>query len=302
MTARTIDGKGIARRIREEVAAAAAGLRDTAGVMPGLAAVLVGDDPASATYVSMKGRACEEAGFHSRTVRRAASASQVELLDVVAGLNADPAIHGILVQLPLPAHIDARAVTEAIDPAKDVDGFHPRNVARLAMGDLEGGFVPATPAGIVRLLREEEVEIGGAEAVVVGRSDIVGKPVALLLLHANATVTICPSRTRDLAAQTRRAEILVVAVGRPGTVTAEMVKPGAVVIDVGVNRVEDPASPRGARLVGDVDPSAAEVAGKLTPVPGGVGPMTIAMLLENTLRAARRSAGLEGRGAGRRRS
>jgi methylenetetrahydrofolate dehydrogenase (NADP+)/methenyltetrahydrofolate cyclohydrolase len=293
VTARLIDGVGVARRIREEVAEAAGRLARGAGTVPGLAAVLVGDDPASATYVAMKERACHEVGFHSRIVRREANTTQDELLGVVRALNEDPAIHGILVQLPLPRSIDARAVTETVDPAKDVDGFHPVNVGRLAIGDLETGYVPATPAGVLRLLREEGVELRGAEAVVVGRSGIVGKPVALLLLHQSATVTVCHRSTRDLAAVTRRADVLVVAVGRPGTITAEMVKPGAVVIDVGVNRVPDPSGPHGHRLVGDVDPDVREVAGRLTPVPGGVGPMTIAMLLENTLKAATRAAGIE---------
>ena len=294
MTARLVDGKGIARRIREEIAETTAQLRRVNGTVPGLAAVLVGDDPASATYVAMKGRACDQAGFHSRIVRLPASSHQLALLDVVRGLNHDPEIHGILVQLPLPEHIDARSIMAAVDPAKDVDGFHPVNVGRLTAGDLEAGYVPATPAGVMRLLREEEVKLRGTEAVVVGRSDIGGKPVALLLLHESATVTVCHRATRDLGAETRRADVLVVAVGRPGTITAEMVKPGATVIDVGVNRVPDPQGPHGHRLVGDVDQEGVrQVAGRLTPVPGGVGPMTIAMLLENTLKAARRAAGVE---------
>lgn len=293
MTARTIDGKRIARRIRAEIATAGAELRAATGVTPGLAAVLVGDDPASQSYVAMKSRACDEAGFHSRVTRLPATTTHDELLGVVRDLNAEPSIHGILVQLPLPAQVDARAITAAIEPAKDVDGFHPMNVGRVARGDLEAGFAPATPAGIVRLLRETGIETAGAEAVVVGRSDIVGKPVALMLLHGDATVTVCHRATRDLAAQTRRADILVVATGRPRTVTASMVKEGAAVIDVGVNRVPDPAAPGGYQVVGDVAEDVAEVAGHLTPVPGGVGPMTIAMLLENTLKAARRAAGVE---------
>lgn len=291
MTATTIDGKAIARRIREEVARAAAALADSTGVTPCLAAVLVGDDPASATYVRMKERACDEAGLRSRVTRLPADTTQETLLDLVGELDSDPAVHGILVQLPLPPAIDAAAVMRAIDPRKDVDGFHPTNVGRVALGDTEAGFVPATPAGVLRLLREAGVELAGAEAVVVGRSDIVGKPVALLLLHAHATVTVCHSATRDLAGHTSRADVLVVAVGRPGLVTGEMVKPGAAVIDVGTNRVEGPDG--GSRLVGDVEAATVrEVAGWLTPVPGGVGPMTIAMLLENTLRAARRAAGV----------
>jgi methylenetetrahydrofolate dehydrogenase (NADP+)/methenyltetrahydrofolate cyclohydrolase len=291
MSARTLDGRAVARSVRREVAEAVGRLREETGVVPGLAAVLVGDDPASATYVRMKGRACEEVGLHSRTVRRPASISEAELLGLIAELNGDSAVHGILVQLPLPSQIDTRRVLIAVDPGKDVDGFHPVNVGRLAAGDLESGFVPATPAGIMRLIAETGIQQKGAEAVVIGRSDIVGKPTALLLLHAHATVTICHSRTVDLAAHARRADILVAAVGRAGVVTKEMVKTGAVVIDVGTNRVDDPASERGYRLVGDVDPAVAEVAGWLTPVPGGVGPMTIAMLLDNTLKAARRTAG-----------
>jgi methylenetetrahydrofolate dehydrogenase (NADP+)/methenyltetrahydrofolate cyclohydrolase len=291
MSARPIDGRAVALSVRQEVAEGAGRLREETGVVPGLAAVLVGDDPASAAYVRMKGKACEEVGLHSRTVRRPASTSEAELLGLIEELNRDPSVHGILVQLPLPPQIDTRRVLIAVDPGKDVDGFHPVNVGRLAAGDLESGFVPATPAGIMRLIAETGIQQKGAEAVVIGRSDIVGKPTALLLLHAHATVTICHSRTVDLAAHSRRADILVAAVGRAGVVTKEMVKPGAAVIDVGTNRVDDPASERGYRLVGDVDPAVAEVAGWLTPVPGGVGPMTIAMLLDNTLKAARRTAG-----------
>ncbi|MFN2420147.1 MAG: bifunctional methylenetetrahydrofolate dehydrogenase/methenyltetrahydrofolate cyclohydrolase FolD [Gemmatimonadota bacterium] len=290
MTARTMDGKRLARRIRAEVAAEGGRLREATGVTPGLAAVLVGDDPASATYVAMKERACEEAGFHSRVLHFPETTSNEELLDVVDVLNRDPTIHGILIQLPLPQRVDTRAVMEAVDPAKDVDGFHPLNVGRLTIGELEAAFVPATPAGILRLLEEEGIEMAGAEAVVVGRSDIVGKPVALLLLHRNATVTICHRATRDLGSETRRADILVVATGRVRTVTAEMVKPGAAVVDVGSHRVPNATGVGDQRLVGDVDEGVAEVAGHLTPVPGGVGPMTIAMLLENTLKSARQAA------------
>ncbi|HET9581229.1 MAG TPA: bifunctional 5,10-methylenetetrahydrofolate dehydrogenase/5,10-methenyltetrahydrofolate cyclohydrolase [Gemmatimonadota bacterium] len=289
MSARTLDGRAVARDVRQAVAREAARLSEETGIVPGLAAVLVGDDPASATYVRMKGKACEEAGFVSRTVRRPASISEAGVLELVAELNGDPAIHGLLVQLPLPPQIDTRRVLIAVDPGKDVDGFHPLNVGRLVAGDLETGFVPATPAGIMRLVAATGIQPKGAEAVVIGRSDIVGKPTALLLLHAHATVTICHSRTADLAAHVRRADILVAAVGRAGVVTKEMVKPGATVIDVGMNRIEDPAVERGYRLVGDVDPAVGEVAGWLTPVPGGVGPMTIAMLLDNTLKAARRA-------------
>lgn len=296
MSAVVIDGRAVAKRVRAGIAEAGRRLTEATGAVPGLAAVLVGEDPASATYVRMKERACEAAGFHSRVLRLDAGTSQAGLLEVVRELNADDAIHGILVQLPLPAPIDAATVMRAIDPMKDVDGFHEVNVGRLVQGDLERAFVPATPAGVMRLLEESGVEVAGAEAVVVGRSDIVGKPVALLLLHANATVTVCHSATRDLAAHTRRADVLIVAAGRAGLVTGPMVKPGATVIDVGTNRVAGPDGKR--RLVGDVDfESAREVAGRITPVPGGVGPMTITMLLDNTLKAARWAAGA-GRAAG----
>lgn len=230
--------------------------------------------------------------MRSEVVRLPATTSQDELLATVARLNADPAVHGILVQLPLPPPLDAAAIMRAVDPDKDVDGFHPVNVGRLALGDRTRGFLPATPAGVLRLLADAGIPTTGAEAVVVGRSDIVGKPTALLLLQADATVTVCHSRTADLAAVTRRADILVVAVGRPGTISAGMVKPGAAVVDVGTNRIVDAAAPRGSRLIGDVDPGVAAVAGWLTPVPGGVGPMTIAVLLENTLLAAQRAAGV----------
>ena len=293
MSARPIDGRGIAARIRAEVAEAAAALAESSGVRPGLAAVLAGDDPASAAYVKMKKKACEEAGLASRVLRLPVETRQEELLARVAELNADSEIHGILVQLPLPSQIDEAAVVRAVDPDKDVDGFHPVNVGRVALGELDRAFVPATPAGILRLLDETGVKLAGAEAVVIGRSAIVGRPTATLLLHRSATVTVCHSRTRDLASHTRRADVLVAAVGKPGFVTAAMVKPGAAVIDVGINRVTD-GDGKG-RLVGDVDfEDVSEVAGCLTPVPGGVGPMTIAMLLENTLTAAQRAAGVSG--------
>ncbi|HET6638324.1 MAG TPA: bifunctional methylenetetrahydrofolate dehydrogenase/methenyltetrahydrofolate cyclohydrolase FolD [Gemmatimonadota bacterium] len=293
MSAKPIDGRKIAAGIRDRVRDAAAGLVRSNGVRPGLAAVLVGDDPASATYVRMKRKACEEAGLASRVLELPVETRQEELLARVATLNADPEVHGILVQLPLPPQIDERAVVRAVDPDKDVDGFHPLNVGRVALGELEDAFVPATPAGILRLLDETGVELRGADAVVIGRSAIVGRPTALLLLHRSATVTVCHSRTRDLASHTRRADVLVAAVGMPGFVTADMVKPGATVIDVGINRVQG-ADGKG-RLVGDVDfDEVSRVAGSLTPVPGGVGPMTIAMLLENTLAAARRAAGTPG--------
>lgn len=298
MTAKPIDGRAVARGVREEVAEGARRLKEETGVVPGLAAVLVGDDPASATYVRMKGKACEEVGLDSRTIRLPATIGEQELLERIQALNGDPDVHGILVQLPLPPQIDSGRILFAVDPGKDVDGFHPVNAGRLATGD-RGGFVPATPAGILRLLEATGIPVSGAEAVVVGRSNIVGKPTALLLLRSHATVAICHTQTRDVASHTRRADILVAAAGRAGMITAEMVKPGAAVIDVGANRVDDPGSERGYRLVGDVDPKVAEVAGWLTPVPGGVGPMTIAMLLDNTLQAARRTTGvLAGRTTG----
>lgn len=290
MSAALIDGKALAARVRGEVTAGTLGLDRRHGVRPGLAAVLVGDDPASATYVRMKGRACEEVGIDSQIIRLPEATTQEDLLARVADLNAAPDVDGILVQLPLPSQIDAEVITNAIDPGKDVDGFHPMNVGRIVAGDLTTGFLPATPAGIMRLIAETGVDPKGREAVVVGRSDIVGKPTALLLLHAHATVTICHSRTADLGAHTRRADILVVAVGRPGTVDGKMVKPGSVVIDVGTNRVPKEDGD-GHRLAGDVDfESVMEVAGHVTPVPGGVGPMTIAMLLQNTLTSATRRA------------
>jgi methylenetetrahydrofolate dehydrogenase (NADP+)/methenyltetrahydrofolate cyclohydrolase len=245
-------------------------------------------------YVRAKARACDEAGMRGEQIRLPASTSQAELLALIDRLNADPAVHGILVQMPVPAQIDPATVIVRIDPAKDVDGFHPVNVGRVFTG--EGtGFAPCTPAGVMLLLREEGVELRGAEVVVLGRSNIVGKPMAALLMQpgVDATVTVCHSRTRDLAAHTRRADVLIAAIGRPAFVTGDMIKPGAVVIDVGVNRVPDPTKKSGTRLVGDVDFAAArQVASAVTPVPGGVGPMTIAMLLDNTVRAARRAAGL----------
>ncbi|MYI82187.1 MAG: bifunctional 5,10-methylenetetrahydrofolate dehydrogenase/5,10-methenyltetrahydrofolate cyclohydrolase, partial [Chloroflexi bacterium] len=259
------------------------------GTTPQLTAVLVGDDPASATYVRNKARACEEVGLEAQTLTPPADISQDELLEIVRGLNADPVVSGILVQLPLPPQLDERVITEAVDPAKDVDGLHPVNLGRLVQG--EPHLVPATPAGVQQLLLRTGVDPAGKRVVVVGRSTLVGKPLALLLGQkaegANATVTLAHTGTSDLAAVTREAEILVVAAGWPNTVTAEMVRPGAVVIDVGTNRVDDTTRKRGWRLAGDVDfAGVSEVAAAITPVPGGVGPMTIAMLLANTLRAA----------------
>ena len=291
--ARLIDGKAVAQRVREQVAADVRELV-AAGVTPGLTVVLVGDDPASAVYVGAKEKASIEAGIDGEQIRLPASTSEADLLAIVDRLNADPAVHGILVQMPVPPQIDAAAVIRRIDPAKDVDGFHPINAGKVLIGETDG-FAPCTPAGVVRLLQETGVELRGAEVVVVGRSNIVGKPVAALLMQpgVDATVTVCHSRTRDLAAHTRRADVLIAAIGRPHFITGEMIKPGAVVIDVGVNRIPDASKKSGTRLVGDVDFDAArQVASAITPVPGGVGPMTIAMLLANTVRAARQAAGL----------
>lgn len=295
MPAELIDGTAVARAVRVDVAQAAATLV-AAGVRPGLAVVLVGEDPASAVYVRAKGKASEEAGMHSVTIRLPADTSEAELLRHVDQLNADPAIHGILVQMPLPKHISAEVVIRRVRPEKDVDGFHPVNVGKLLNGDRDG-FAPCTPAGVQELLARSGVETKGAECVIVGRSTIVGKPMASLMIQdrpgANATVTVCHSRTVDLATHTRRADILIVAAGRPKFVTGPMIKPGAVVVDVGINRVEDARAKSGYVIAGDVDfASAREVARLITPVPGGVGPMTIAMLLKNTVRAAQRSAGL----------
>jgi methylenetetrahydrofolate dehydrogenase (NADP+)/methenyltetrahydrofolate cyclohydrolase len=260
------------------------------GVVPGLTVVLVGENPASQVYVRMKGRACEDAGMRSETVRLPAETPEAELLALIDRLNADAAVHGILVQLPLPKHMDANRVLRRIQPHKDVDGFHPENVGKVSIGD-PSGFRPATPYGVQQLLVRSGYETRGAHAVIVGRSNIVGRPMAALLLHdapgGNATVTVCHSRTRDLKSVTRLADILIVAIGKPEFVTGDMVRPGAVVIDVGVNRVDDPAAPKGYRLVGDVAfDGAREVAAAITPVPGGVGPMTITMLLYNTVQAA----------------
>jgi len=289
LPAEIIDGVAIARSIRDEAARDTASLA-TRGVTPGLAVVLVGDDPASAVYVKSKGRACEEAGMYSVTITRPATISQDELLRIVGDLNADPAIHGILVQMPLPRHLDADQVIRTIDPRKDVDGFHPVNVGKLLIGERDG-FVPCTPAGIQEMLKRANVDTNGAECVIVGRSNIVGKPMAALLIQdsagANATVTVCHRHTRDLAFHVGRADIVIAAAGRAGLITGQILKPGSVVIDVGMNRIADAGHSRGYRLAGDVDfESAKEVASKITPVPGGVGPMTIAMLLSNTVKAA----------------
>lgn len=290
--ATVIDGAAVAKKVRAQVAEGARALA-ARGVVPGLSVVLVGDDPASAVYVANKERSAAEVGFRGETIRMPATTSQEELIAVVDRLNADPAVHGILVQMPLPKHLDAGAVIHRIRPEKDVDGFHPVNVGKLLIGD-DDGFAPCTPAGVMVLLREYGVKLAGAEVVVIGRSNIVGKPMAALLVQAgvDATVTVCHSRTRDLAAHLRRADVVIAAVGRARLVTGDMIKPGAVVIDVGMNRIDDPTTKSGKRLVGDVDyASVREVASAVTPVPGGVGPMTIAMLLANTLRAAERTAG-----------
>ncbi len=289
--ATVIDGAAVAKTVRGQVAEGARALA-TRGVVPGLSVVLVGDDAASAVYVNNKERSAAEVGFRGDTIRMPANTTQEELLAVVDRLNADPAVHGILVQMPLPKHLDAGAVIHRILPEKDVDGFHPVNVGKLLIGD-DDGFAPCTPAGVMVLLREYGVKLAGAEVVVIGRSNIVGKPMAALLVQVgiDATVTVCHSRTRDLAAHLRRADVVIAAVGRAKLVTGDMLKPGAVVIDVGMNRIADPTTKSGTRLVGDVDyASVREVASAVTPVPGGVGPMTIAMLLANTLRAAERVA------------
>ncbi|MEY3160737.1 MAG: Bifunctional protein FolD : Methylenetetrahydrofolate dehydrogenase [Planctomycetota bacterium] len=286
MTARIIDGKAIAQAIHGELRAEVAALR-ARGIVPGLATVLVGDNPASHKYVSMKRKSCAEIGIESFHCELPATASQQEVLDLVRRLGSDPRVHGILVQLPLPKHVDERLVLDSVPLHKDVDGFHPLNIGALAMKGRTPDFVPCTPAGCIELLDRSGTTIAGADAVVVGRSNIVGMPVALLLTGRDATVTICHSRTKDLSAAVRRADIVVAAIGRPHFVKGDWIKPGAVVIDVGTNVIDDPAKPGGKRLVGDVDfDAAAQVAGAITPVPGGVGPMTIAMLMRNTVRSA----------------
>lgn len=289
MPAELIDGRAIAKKVRADVAERANRLA-AQGIKPGLAVVLVGDDPASAVYTSAKAKAAEEAGMYSLNLRLPADTTQAELLKRVDALNSDPKIHGILVQMPLPKQIDPDTVIRRIDPAKDVDGFHPVNVGKMLVGERDG-FIPCTPAGIQLLLKESGVKTPGKHCVVIGRSNIVGKPMAALMMQdnpdANCTVTVCHRHTIDLKGQTRTADILIVAAGRPRMVTSDMVKPGAVVIDVGTNRVTDPTAKGGTRLQGDVDfDSVRDVASKITPVPGGVGPMTIAMLMANTVRAA----------------
>lgn len=287
MSANIIDGKKIGQEIRDEVKVAVDDRLKRGLPAPGLATVLVGENPASQVYVRSKQKACAEAGINSFGHNLPEDATQEDVEALVRKLNADPAVNGILVQLPLPHHLDEERVLSAIDLNKDVDGFHPVNIGRLAQKGREPVFVPCTPAGCMVLLERGGAQISGANAVVLGRSNIVGMPVALLLVKANATVTICHSRTRDLPSVVRQADILVAAIGQPEFVKKEWVKPGAVVIDVGINRKEDATAKRGYRLVGDVAyEEVAEVAGAITPVPGGVGPMTIAMLLQNTLRAA----------------
>lgn len=293
MSAKTIDGKKLAERTRAEIAAGVAALKAEKGVTPGLAVILVGDNPASVSYVTAKEKACRDAGMISREIRMPADAAEDAVIDTVKSFNADPTIHGILVQLPLPKGISEKRVIDAISPEKDVDGFTPVNVGKMLIG--EDCFLPCTPHGILKLIEESGLDVAGKHAVVIGRSNIVGKPVAALLArkapHANATVTLCHTGTPDVSVYTRTADVVVVAAGRPNTLTGDMIKPGAVVIDVGVNRVSDPTKPKGYRLCGDADfASCAEVASAITPVPGGVGPMTITMLLWNTLESARRAA------------
>jgi len=293
MTATLIDGKATAATIQEEIRQEVEQLKSEYGIVPGLATVLVGENPASQFYVRSKRKRCSEVGIRSFGYELPENASQEEVENLVAELNANPEVHGILVQLPLPRHLNEERVLAAISIEKDVDGFHPVNIGRLAMKGRKPMFVPCTPAGCIELLDRYGIEIEGKEAVVLGRSNIVGLPVAMLLLHRNATITICHSRTKDLPGVCRRADILIAAVGRPRMVKADWIKPGAAVIDVGINRVEDPSAKKGYRIVGDVDfEEAKEVAGYITPVPGGVGPMTIAMLLKNTLTSAKRAAGL----------
>ena len=291
MSAQIIDGKKLAADTRAEIAAGVAALKAEKGITPGLAVILVGDNPASVSYVTAKEKACIEAGMYSREIRLPADTPEQTVIDTVKALNDDPAIHGILVQLPLPKGISEKKVIDAIAAEKDVDGFTPVNVGKMLIG--EDCFLPCTPHGIVKLIEVTGMDIQGKHAVVIGRSNIVGKPVAVLLSRkgksANATVTLCHTGTPDVSVYTKTADIVVVAAGRPNTLTGEMLKPGAVVIDVGVNRVPDATKPKGYRLCGDADyESCAQVASAITPVPGGVGPMTITMLLWNTLESAKR--------------
>jgi methylenetetrahydrofolate dehydrogenase (NADP+) / methenyltetrahydrofolate cyclohydrolase len=302
---RILDGAVIAAAIKEEVAEDVRALA-ALGIRPGLAAVLVGHVPASEIYVRSKVQTCAELGLYSELITPPETVTTEDMMDLVASLNSRDEIDGILIQLPLPEQVDTKALLDAVDPAKDVDGFHPVNAGRLQAG--RPALAPCTPAGVIEILKRSGIAIAGANAVVIGRSDIVGKPAAMLLLNNNATVTICHSKTRDLAAMTRQADILVAAIGRPGFITADMVKPGATIIDVGINRITERAEferyfagnakreatflKRGSTIVGDVHPRAFEVAGAYTPVPGGVGPLTIAMLMANTVRAAKMRRGL----------
>ena len=295
MTAKIIDGKQTAADMRAELKAEVAELKKQ-DIVPGLGVILVGEDPASKSYVTAKERACEDIGIYSDDNRLPADATQKDLLALVEKMNNDPKINGILVQLPLPKGLNESEILLAINPDKDVDGFHPMNIGKMVAG--EKAFLPCTPGGIIKLLQRNGVKIEGSEVVVVGRSNIVGKPIANMLIQksdtGNATVTVCHTRTKDLAAHTLRADIIIAAVGRVNTITADMVKDGAVVIDVGVNRVEDSSKKRGYRLAGDVDfETVKEKASLITPVPGGVGPMTITMLLYNTVESAKRAAGLD---------
>jgi methylenetetrahydrofolate dehydrogenase (NADP+) / methenyltetrahydrofolate cyclohydrolase len=294
MTAKIIDGKEIAQQIRSELATEVQHLK-TKGIVPGLGVILVGEDPASKSYVTAKEKACHDIGIFSDDNRLSANATQAELLALIAKMNADPRINGILVQLPLPKHMKESEVLLAIDPDKDIDGFHPTNVGRMVVG--EKAYLPCTPHGVLQMLVRSGVKIEGAHAVIVGRSNIVGKPLANLLMAkgplGNATVTVCHTKTKDIGYFTRQADIVIAAAGRPNTVTADMIREGAVVVDVGVNRIEDATKKAGFRLVGDVDFDAcAKKASMITPVPGGVGPMTITMLLYNTVESAKRANGL----------
>jgi methylenetetrahydrofolate dehydrogenase (NADP+)/methenyltetrahydrofolate cyclohydrolase len=295
MPARIIDGRKISEEIKLEIKERAEHLRKERGITPGLAFILVGDNPASQVYVKMKGKACEELGFYSVVFHLPETVGECELVQKIEELNSDNKIHGILVQLPLPAHIDEKRIIQSIDPMKDVDGFHPVNVGKLVIG--LDTYLPCTPAGIQELLRRSGIDTSGRHVVVVGRSNIVGKPIANLLIQkrqwANAIVTVCHTGAEDISQFTRQADILIVAIGRPEFIKGDMIKPGAVVVDVGVNRVNDPDSRKGYKLVGDVHfESAYEIASAITPVPGGVGPMTIAMLMKNTLKAAMNQAGI----------
>jgi methylenetetrahydrofolate dehydrogenase (NADP+)/methenyltetrahydrofolate cyclohydrolase len=293
MGARLLEGREVADRLRKALLERIASLKER-GTVPGLAVVIVGDDPASVSYVKMKGRACQDLGMHSITVRKPADLGEEALLQLIDELNRDPLVHGILVQLPVPRHIDVGKVISAIDPRKDVDGFHPMNVGKMFIGE-DGGFLPATPYGIQVMLSTYGIEVAGKHVVIVGRSNIVGKPMAAILMQkgVDATVTVCHSRTSNLRELTSQADVLISGIGKAGSITADMVKEGAVVVDAGSNRIDDPAAPRGYRFVGDVDFEAVrEKASGITPVPGGVGPMTIIMLMHNTVLAAERS--LEG--------